>query len=251
MPQLQQASLFHSGTSGLVLPVPNKSFYPEEYRQRSRLAFYSSLFNTIEINSSFYKLPRKATVTKWAEEVNENFRFTFKLFKEITHKKNLQFDPDHVHQFMEAISHVAFRKGCLLVQFPGKISIDNLGQINDILNCIAEGDEASAWPVQVEVRNTSLYHEEVYAVLRDHNAGLVLHDHRKSATPLKAVESNTIYIRFHGPEDAFRGTYSDEFLTKYAALIKVWIKDGREVYVYFNNTLGGAVHDLIRLNGMV
>lgn len=248
---MKKSQLYHGGTSGLVLPVPNKTFYPDEYKGKSRLAYYSSLFNTIEINSSFYKLPRKATVIKWANEVNNNFKFTYKLWKEITHKKNVEFNAEDIYQFMEAISGAGNKKGCLLVQFPGKVSIDNIDQINEILGCIGTTDESPGWSVQVEFRNISLYHAEVYAMLREHNAGLVVHDMNKSATPLRAVESDTVYLRFHGPEDAFRGSYSDEFLEKYTKLIKGWLKNKQPVYVYFNNTLGSAVHDLIRLNAMV
>nr|AIA11186.1 Protein of unknown function DUF72 [uncultured bacterium] len=248
---MKNRRLYNSGTSGLVLPVPNKTFYPDEYKERSRLAYYSSLFNTIEINSSFYKLPRKITVAKWADEVNDTFTFSYKLWKEVTHNKNLQFDPENIYQYMDAISGAGSKKGCLLVQFPGKVSIDHTEQINEILNHIGNADEASGWKTQVEFRNTSLYHEEVYAILREHNAGLVVHDMNKSATPIQAVESDTVYLRFHGPEDAFRGSYSDEFLKRYASLIKHWLQNEQRVYVYFNNTLGSAVQDLMSLNTFV
>lgn len=242
---------FYAGTSGLVLPVPNKTFYPDDYKDKSRLCYYSSLFNSIEINSSFYKLPRKKTVSKWADEVNDRFTFSYKLWKEITHKKDLDFDPENIYQFMESISGAGSKKGCLLVQFPGKISIDHAEQINELLNHIGTSDEASEWSIQVEFRNPSLYHPEMYSLLREHNAGLVVQDIKKAPTPLHTAESQTIYMRFHGPEDAFRGSYSDEFLQKYAALIKKWLKAKKRVFVYFNNTLGSAVHDLARLNAMV
>ncbi len=81
---------FYSGTSGLVLPVP-KLLYPAEFQDKSRLTYYASLFNSIEINSSFYKIPQIPTVCKWAESVPDNFQFTFKLSKAITHAKGLEF----------------------------------------------------------------------------------------------------------------------------------------------------------------
>lgn len=79
---------FYTGTSGLSLPFPKHSF-PPEFQDKSRLTFYASLFNSIEINSSFYKLPMASTVKKWAESVPDNFLFTFKLWREITHNKGL------------------------------------------------------------------------------------------------------------------------------------------------------------------
>src|SRR5689334_19673831 len=108
---------FFSGLSGIVLPVPKYKF-PEEFQQTSRLTYYASHFNSIEINSSFYALPRAITVAKWAAQVPEKFRFTFKLWKQITHAKSLQFEKSDVQQFMDVINSVGDKKGCVLVQFP-------------------------------------------------------------------------------------------------------------------------------------
>lgn len=109
---------YYSVTSGLLLPVPNKLHYPKEFQEKSRLCYYASLMDSIEINSSFYKVPQVSTMKKWAADVPEEFRFTFKLFKEITHNKDLAFDPEVVSSFFSVISHVEEKKGCLLVQFP-------------------------------------------------------------------------------------------------------------------------------------
>ncbi len=80
---------FYSGTSGLVVPVP-QALYPPEFKGKSRLNYYASLFNSIEINSTFYKMPKISTVSNWAESVPDEFRFTFKLSKAITHAKGLE-----------------------------------------------------------------------------------------------------------------------------------------------------------------
>lgn len=106
---------FYAGTSGMVLPVPNKRFHPPEYQERSRLCYYGSLFNSIEVNSSFYKLPQAKTVAKWAAEVPAHFRFTFKLWREITHAKGMAFKPEDVLRFMQSIGTASDKKGCLLV----------------------------------------------------------------------------------------------------------------------------------------
>src|SRR4051812_48059362 len=78
---------FYCGTSNVELPVPNKTFFPPEFQEKSRLCYYSSLFNTVEINSSFYRIPLPRTVEKWSSEVTDDFLFTFKLWREITHGK--------------------------------------------------------------------------------------------------------------------------------------------------------------------
>ena len=110
-------SLFYSGISGLQHPIP-KYLNPPVFENASRLTYYSSLFNSIEINSSFYKIPQGATVTKWAGSVSENFIFTFKLRKEITHSKELNFNGEDVSAFFKSINCIGEKKGCLLIQFP-------------------------------------------------------------------------------------------------------------------------------------
>ncbi|HMF71401.1 MAG TPA: DUF72 domain-containing protein [Flavitalea sp.] len=239
------------GTSGLVLPVPNKSFYPAAFKEKSRLTYYSSLFNTIEINSSFYKLPRKSTIANWAGSVPDNFAFTFKLWKEITHRPALEFDPRNIGQFMEAISAAGTKKGCLLVQFPGKIGIDDYNQIEKILYFINESDITKEWKVHVELRNTSLYVSEIYELLKEYNAGMVIHDIAKSTTLLDAFEGESMYLRFHGPEPGYTGSYSEKFLQNYARLIRDWHRKGKPVYGYFNNTLGSAFDNLTKLKQLI
>src|SRR5690349_976965 len=92
---------YFSGTSGLVLPVPNKLFFPDEFKEGSRLNYYASLFNSIEVNSSFYKIPLGRTVANWSADVPEDFRFTFKLFREITHRKPAGIDKGLIRRFVD------------------------------------------------------------------------------------------------------------------------------------------------------
>ena len=79
------------GTSNGYMPG-NKFTFPPEYRLKSRLHFYSTLFNTVEVNTCFYKTPLRSTYEKWAKDVPEDFQFTLKLSKDITHVKELGYD---------------------------------------------------------------------------------------------------------------------------------------------------------------
>jgi uncharacterized protein YecE (DUF72 family) len=74
---------------------------------------------------------------------------------------------------------------------------------------------------------------------------------RKSTSPFELTSDQFVYLRFHGPEGGYRGSYSDQFLQEYASYVREWIDEGRTVYVYFNNTMGNAVQNLITLNDMV
>lgn len=117
---MQQTGDFWSGTSGLVLAEPNKNSFPPAFRDKSRLVYYASQWNSIEINSSFYKIPRRDTYKKWSEAVAGPFAFSIKVWKGITHRKDWRWDPRDLKKFLEAIGGLGDKKGCLLVQFPGQ-----------------------------------------------------------------------------------------------------------------------------------
>ena len=164
---------YYSGTSGLLLPVPNKLHYPDEFQDKSRLYYYASLMNSIEINSSFYKIPLSSTIKKWADDVPKEFR----------------------HQ--------------------------------------------------------SLYTEEVYELLETYQMGMVIHDKYPSNSPIRESHTDFIYLRFHGPEGNFRGSYEEGVLNDYAIYINQWLSEGKTVFVYFNNTMGEAHANLSMLRQIV
>lgn len=244
------AEPFYSGTSGLQLDIP-KYLYPPPFENASRLTYYASLFNSIEINSSFYKIPQAATVAKWAASVSENFRFTFKLWKGITHSKSLNFNHEDVAAFFKSINSAKNKKGCLLIQFPPGLGREYTVQLDKLLSCIKETNTTQAWKVAVEFRNKSWYHENVYELLNFHKAAIVIQDIPKSATPFLNHASDFMYIRFHGPTGNYRDSYSEDFLSEYATYLNEWIEEGKTVYVYFNNTMGDAFNNLKTLNRLV
>lgn len=241
---------FFSGISGVTLPV-SKSQYPAEFRDTSRLHYYASLFNSVEVNSIFYKLPRASTVVNWRESVPDNFRFTFKVSKIITHVKGLDFKKEDVSAFVQTVAHIGRKKGCLLAQFPPSIKVEKLDQVQRLAEALGEATHDSEWKIAMEFRNSSWYEREVYEVLEEFNISLVIHDIAASATPLNEQAGNVVYVRFHGPEPRYRGDYPEEFLIRYSDYIKGWITEKKTVYVYFNNTMGAAVKNLQTLNSHV
>ena len=242
--------LFYSGTSGLDLPVP-RSQYPPEFQGKSRLQYYASLFNSLEVNSIFYKLPRGSTLANWAESVPDNFRFTCKVSKTITHVKELKFAAKDVDDFMKTVENIGEKKGCLLAQFPPSLKIEKLDQLQRLLETLGEATYNTGWKLAVEFRDSSWYEREVYELIDDYDAAVVIQDIPKSATPLSDAKGDFVYLRFHGPEPRYRGDYSDEFLKRYAAYIHKWINEKKTVYAYFNNTVGAAVKNLQTLNKYV
>ena len=243
--------LFRAGSSGLMLPVPNKQFYPEEFKDKSRLTYYASLFNSIEINSSFYKIPLASTVRNWATQVPEDFRFTFKLWREISHNKGLAFNPEDVRRFLEVINNIGDKKGALLVQFPPSLKIIMRPQLENLLAAISEADPEQHWDVALEFRHNSWYDEDIFALIDHFGFEIVAHDKPGSAPELPISDNSFKYLRFHGPSGDYRGTYEDDFLYETAEQIQDWVADGKRVYAYFNNTMGEAIKNLNLLNAVV
>ncbi len=241
---------FYSGTSGLALTIP-KRLFPPEFHDKTRLDYYASLFNSIEINSSFYKVPMASTVSKWSETLPHDFKFTFKLWRGITHNKKLVFNPEDVDHFIKTIDHVGDKKGCLLIQFPPSLTILNIDQLKNLLQCIRKADRDKQWLTAVEFRNKSWYQQEVYDLLDEDTISLVIHDHPSSVTPLIKSATELVYLRYHGINGDYKGSYTNEFLQDRALQIENWLKDGKTVYTYFNNTIGDAVKNLITLNELI
>ena len=239
--------LFYSGTSGVVLPL-NKTQFPADFRDKSRLQYYSSLFNSVEINSIFYKLPKKETVNTWAESVPEDFRFTFKVPKVITHASQLDFKLTDVTEFIDVVEDIGDKKGCLLAQFPPSVTIEKIESLKKLLETLTQVIKPDSWNLAIEFRNSSWYEPKVQELLRSFNASMVLHDMQNSSTSWDYDQTDFIYLRFHGPEPRYRGSYSDEFLKQRASSIKKWISEEKTVYVYFNNTVGDAFANLQTLN---
>lgn len=247
--ELQQ-NLFFSGTSGLVLPLRQREF-PPEFSGASRLTYYASLFNSIEINSSFYKLPKGATVANWGESVPPGFRFTFKVPKSITHNKGLAFTAADVETFMQTVAQIGDRKGCLLIQLPPSRTNESIHQMEHLILALKDLDANGSWEVAVEFRNKSWYHRATYDLLRRYGISMVLHDMPASATPILQNYGPALYLRFHGEDGRYRGGYGDEQLQATAHMINKFRKNGTTVYAYFNNTMGDAVKNLRQLSAFV
>jgi uncharacterized protein YecE (DUF72 family) len=248
---LKITPLLMAGTSGLVLPSPKREA-PETFRTGSRLAWYSSLFNSIEINSTFYKMPLPATFSRWAEEVQPDFRFTVKLWRGITHVPGLRFMPADVHRCLYAVHHLGEKKGSLLIQLPPGLQATATEKLERLLNTICAADPARTWKLAVEFRHRSWYVPEVDALLHRYQVARVLHDMPASSiTELPDAAVPFVYLRFHGPAGDYKGGYPDAVLRAWADRVVGWLSAGKEVYVYFNNTIGDALADVTRLRTLI
>ncbi|MEO6733576.1 MAG: DUF72 domain-containing protein [Ferruginibacter sp.] len=243
----QKRGTLRIGTSGIVVPGTKLSF-PPAFQDKSRLYFYSSLFNTLEVNSSFYKIPMTKTFEKWSNEVDESFQFTIKLWREITHTKKLEIDLDNIDKFLKAADLLGNKKGCLLVQFPGKITLEYYNQVEQILERIVASNYQ--WRIAVEFRNASWYVGEVYEMLDEYGASLALHDIPKGKNLEVNKGAKFVYVRFHGPRGDYRGGYDNIILKEWSKRMEGWLDDNKDVYAYFNNTMGLAFENAMTLKSL-
>ena len=227
------------GTSGIVVPGTKISF-PEAFKSGSRLHYYGSLFNTLEVNSSFYKIPLPKTFEKWVTEVPTDFTFTIKLWQGITHAKNLDYNAEDIDLFIHAVNQVGDKKGCLLVQFPAGIHDSHINKLEEMLERL---HQHSSWTIAVEFRHLSWYRDATYKLLDKYCATIVFHDMPNSKTPLDYVDPKTLYCRFQGPTGKYNGGYPDDFIREFADQCLRWRNMGKEIYVYFNNTIGEALQN--------
>jgi uncharacterized protein YecE (DUF72 family) len=207
--------------------------------------YYASIFNSLEVNRSFYKVPRPATFSRWETEVGEGFRFSVKLWKGITHVKNLTFLSRDVEISMNTFNAIQSKKGCLLVQLPAGIKRNQEGSLQNLLEIISLYNHG--WKIAIEFRDRSWYCDHVYRLIEQFEACLVEHDMPRSATPNELPASDTRYIRFHGMAGDYKGSYSTEILQRFAQGIHLSEETGKQVYVYFNNTIGDAFQNALTL----
>ncbi|MEJ7684634.1 MAG: DUF72 domain-containing protein [Segetibacter sp.] len=246
----QSRGILRIGTSGIVVPGSKQSF-PAEFQLKSRLNYYGSLFNTLEVNSTFQKIPMLSTLEKWALDVPEEFRFTLKLWREITHVKQLNIDLKNINTFFSTANYIGNKKGCLLVQFPGSITTGYSNQVEQIFIRLHKLDHENQWRKAIEFRSETWYSSQTYDLLDRFDASVVLHDMPKSKNFVLNEAAKFIYFRFHGPKGDYRGSYSTEFLEEQAEKIRNGLNEGKDVYVYFNNTMINAFENAMSLKTMV
>lgn len=216
-------------------------FYPKNLPRDGWLAYYAKHFNTVELNTSFYHLPTPESFDRWHENTPANFIFAVKGSRYITHTKKLNDIQDGLNNFFASASYLYEKNGLILWQLPPGLKLD-LARLRNFIGLLPKKKSYA-----FEFRNSSWYSDEVLNLLEDNNIALCLHDHRDGPSPVD-VTAGFIYIRFHGPNGFYGGSYSDEILTDWALRINEWCSSGRMIYAYFNNdSLANAIKDAQRL----
>jgi uncharacterized protein YecE (DUF72 family) len=225
------------GTSGWVYKDWPKKFYPKGLPVAQRAAYFSTQFNTVEINGSFYGLLPAKSYERWRAETGENFRLSVKVSKTITHIQRMKDVRLAWEKFLETTLPLKEKRGPYLFQFPSSFSgtPEEIRRINDFLGSLKN----DSVPVQCafEFRHQNCFSEDMQTVLKTHRAALVLaHSSEYPGAPL-IDSADFTYIRLHGPEKLFSSSYSEAKLSEWAATIKDQVRKKKDVYVYFNNDL--------------
>jgi len=219
------------GCSGWSYDHWDGRFYPSSLPSARRLAFYASTFDTVEVNATFYRLPRAKTVARWAEATPEGFRFAVKASRYLTHVKRLRELPDGVARLFERIEPLisSGKLGPVLWQLPANFRRDD-ERLGAALQALPPGRHA------FEFRDPSWFHDDVYALLRGHQVALVVAD-RASLPPAPWIDTaGWWYLRFHHGRKGRRGNYSETELRGWAERIR---RASGEVHAYFNNDWEG------------
>lgn len=219
------------GTSGWVYDDWRTLFYPPELPQKEWLGYYARHFDTVEINNSFYRLPTVHAFSTWREHAPPGFIYAVKASRFLTHIKKLK-DPDAALQlFFERACHLGTALGPILYQLPPRWRL-NLLRLETFLAALPAG-----YRHVVEFRDERWLVEEVFQLLERYHVSHCFHDLPPLKVPLR-VTASPVYVRFHG-QPAYRGDYSLPALKRWAKHIEQWRTQGLDVFVYFNNDIGG------------
>jgi uncharacterized protein YecE (DUF72 family) len=230
------------GCSGWNYPHWRERVYPKGLPSRRWLAHYAALFDTVEVNNTFYRLPRRDSVAAWVVETPPDFLFAVKASRFLTHMKRLGDLGQGVRRFYERIEPLVDspKLGPVLWQLPENFHRDD-DRLAGALGRLPRGRHC------FEFRHASWFCEEVYDLLRSHGVALVVGDHPKRPFQTHVLTADWTFVRFHHGSRGRGGNYSERELEEWAERIESW-RAGADVYAYFNNDWEGyAVKNGLRL----
>ncbi len=209
------------GTSGYSYKEWLGNFYPERLSPKEMLRFYGSRLPAVEINNTFYRLPKESVLETWAEQVPAEFRFVLKGAQRITHVKRLRDTGAEVEYLFRVAAALATKLGAILFQLPPNLRKD-LARLNNFLSLLPRGG-----PIAFEFRHPSWFDEEVFACLRERNCALCLADTDDTEIAHLTPTATWGYLRLR------RSTYSqaDLLLWKERIVSQPW----ERAYVFFKH----------------
>jgi len=235
------------GTSGWSYNHWVDVLYAPGLPSARRLAYYAEVFDTVELNASFYRWPKDSTFVTWRDQLPAGFAMSVKAHRGLTHYRRLASPEPWIERFERCWKLMGDRHGVLLVQLHPEQQRDD-ERLDSFLRSVPPSIR-----VAVELRHPTWNDPAVYALLESRRAAYVV----MSGAGLPCIPQATtdlVYVRMHGPDpDAlYAGSYPEQDLRWWADRVAEWDSDGRNVWMYFNNDLGGhAVRNALALRGLL
>lgn len=247
----KEAGRLYVGTAGWSYGGWDKVFYPEKVKSTyERLAFYAHVFNAVEVNYSFYRLPKPESCAKWADTVPRHFVFAVKASRFITHVRRLEGVEEAWEKFLASVRALGDRLRPILFQFPPSFQAD-LDRLERFLSLVKRDRKTPLVRPVFEFRHRSWFTEASYDILRKAGATVCI-AHSSRYPYVEQVTADLVYYRFHGPKELFASKYGDEHLHSWAAQMRQHLGAGKTVHAYFNNDVHGyAVENARTLQEMV
>lgn len=218
------------GCSGFYYPEWKDRFYPQKLAKSKWFEYYTTQFNTLELNNTFYRFPEIKTLDSWYKRSPADFIFSVKAPRSITHYNKFSDSEDLLNEFYNVTSEGLKEKlGCILFQLP-----PNLHMSDEKLELILKSLNPTFNNV-IEFRHESWWNDNVYKALGDKNITFCGMSHPKLPNDI-IMNTSTIYYRFHGVPKLYKSEYLEKLLEDFASQI-VNSKQAEKIFVYFNNTM--------------
>jgi uncharacterized protein YecE (DUF72 family) len=180
-----------AGTSGYSFKEWKGTFYPEDLKQDGMLSFYATRFSTLEINNTFYRLPRESVLAEWASQVPDNFTFAIKASQKITHYTRLKAESESMVQFLlKNTATLGEKMGPILFQLPPNLKKD-VPRLQNFLSYLPENRRYT-----FEFRHESWFDEDVFSVLRDRDIAMCISESGELSCPVVCT-ATWGYLRLH------------------------------------------------------
>jgi uncharacterized protein YecE (DUF72 family) len=216
-------------------------FYPEEAPPKQWFELYAKVFDTVEINNTFYQLPAAQTFKAWREQAPDGFIYAVKANRYLTHMKRLKDAKAPLKRFLDRARLLREHLGPILYQLPPRWRL-NLERLESFLDLLPEGLRHV-----FEFRDQSWMADEVFQLLEERGASFCAHDMPGLDVPRLAV-GPIAYVRLHGAKEMYRGGYPEPTLRSWSRWMEQQVRAGKDLYVYFNNDAEAhATRDALRL----
>ncbi len=239
------------GTSGYNYPHWwNGVFYPSDLPQKNWLEFYAGQLDTVELNVSFYRLPAKEVFQGWHRRTPKQFLFGLKGSRYITHMKRLKECREPLTLLLEHASPLREKLGAVLWQLPPRFGFQK-ERLEEFCVLLSTLPRSKSIRHVFEFRDESWFCREAIQILEEFKFALCI-AHGSGLPYVETVTSEFIYLRLHGGQVLYGSNYSDQELKQWTVKIRGWEKEGKMVFVYFNNdAYGFAIKNALMLKKLV